>query len=46
MRNQNYAYLGTRTIQTNKNEAYTVKNNQNQNHENNQNTNKSAKQTE
>ena len=38
-----HACLGTRTMQTNNNEANTVENNQIQNHANNQNTNKSAK---
>ena len=46
MRNQTHAYLGTRPMQTNNNEAYTIENNQNQNYANNQNTNKSAKQIE
>ena len=46
MRNQTHAYLGTKIMQTNNSEAYTVKNNQNQIHANNQNTNKSTKQTE
>ena len=41
-----HAYLGTRTMKTNNNEAYIVENNQSQNHANKQNTNKSAKQTE
>ena len=40
-----HAYLGIRTMQTNNNEAYTIENNQNQNHANDQNTNKYAKQT-
>ena len=41
-----HAYPGTKTMETNNNEAYTLENNQNQNHANNQNTNKFAKKTE